>query len=234
VENVKGAVAATCAAMNVYYTYVDGKNEQALQKKLAALDTEYEAELKLIEQSMMNEEEKEAAIAALDTKYNALRQAAEIKAAEQRKKTAIAQAIINTAQGVALAWGQGGALFGAIMAAIVAAAGAVQIALIRSQPIGAAKGAIFKQKALLMSQASGQEYEVAEGGEAEIVSSPRQLREAIMGRGGRGGSAQTIVEHHHHHVYIDGKEMKTFISKTIREGTKSENMLIHPRAIRAY
>lgn len=237
VENVKSAVAAVCAAMNVYFTYIDGKNEQALQKKLAQLDTEYQAQLKLIEQSMMNEEEKEAAIAALDTKYNAMRHAAEIKAAEQRKKTAIAQAIINTAQGVALAWGQGGFLFGAIMAAIVAAAGAVQIALIRSQPIGAAKGAIFKQKALLMSQATGQEYEVAEGGEAEIVSSPRQLREAIMGTGAMGGRGNPVNLTFNIHAF-DGADVESSVRRKVvpllQRMMKNELFLVHPRAVRTY
>ena len=106
----------------------------------------------------------------------------------------------------------------------------IAYSMIKSQPIGAAKGAIFKQKALLMSQASGQEYEVAEGGEAEIVSSPRQLREAILGQGSTAGQPGLLEIH----LYIEGKEMKDFIVKTIRERGRSELMLIHPRAVRAY
>ncbi len=233
--NTVNTIGAICAAAAVAITYIDGMNQQALQRKLAALDTAYQHELDLINQSTMNEEDKAAAITALDAEYEAKRSAAQKSAAEKAKSIAIAGAIMNTAESITAAltmkpWGP----WNFVLAAIAGAMGAVQIALIKSQPIGAAKGAIFKQKALLMSQTTGQEYEVAEGGEAEIVSSPRQLREAIMGRGARGGSAQTIVEHHHHHVYIDGKEMKTFITKTIREGTKSENMLIHPRAVRTY
>jgi hypothetical protein len=196
---------------------IDAIYQQSATNKMALLDEEYQHELDLINQSKMNDEEKEKAITALEAEYSMKRRAAEVAAAQKAKTIAIAQAIISTAEGVAKAWGQGGAIFGPILAAIVAAAGAVQIALIRSQPIGAAAGAIFKQKALLMSQTTGQEYEVAEGGEAEIVSSPRQLREAIMGRGARGGSAQTIVEHHHHHIYIDGREMKLFVTKTVRK-----------------
>jgi len=223
-------VAATSTALNA----IEAAMQQSLTNKLAMLDEEYQARLDLINNSVMNETEKEAAITALDAEYSMKRRQAEVEAAKKAKLIAIAEAIINTAEGVTKAWAQGGALFGPILAAIVAAAGAVQIALIRSQPIGAAKGAIFKERALLMSQATGQEYEVAEGGEAEIVSSPRQLREAIMGRGARGGGAAGQPITLHNYIYIDGKEMKAFITKTIREGTKSENMLIHPRAIRAY
>jgi hypothetical protein len=229
-----GKIEQVCTAAQQGLGAIEAAMQQSLTNKLALLDEEYQARLDLINNSVMNEEEKEVAITALDAEYTMKRRALEVSAAQKAKIIAIAQAIINVAEGVTAALSALPPPFNIALAAITAAAGAVQIAIIRSQPIGAAAGAIFKQKALLMSQASGQEYEVAEGGEAEIVSSPRQLREAIMGRGARGGSAQTIVEHHHHHVYIDGKEMKTFISKTIREGTKSENMLIHPRAIRAY
>ncbi|MCJ7565281.1 MAG: hypothetical protein MUP52_11935 [Candidatus Aminicenantes bacterium] len=229
VENVMTRVqAASMTAINA----IEAAMQQSLTNKLAMLDEEYQARLDLITQSVMNETEKEAAITALDAEYSMKRRKAEVDAAKKAKIIAIAEAIINTAEGVTKAWAQGGAIFGPILAAIVAAAGAVQIALIRSQPIGAAKGAIFKQKALLMSQASGQEYEVAEGGEAEIVSSPRQLREAIMGKGRGKGPGQQVTLHNH--IYIDGKEMKTFITKTIRELSKAELMQIHPRAVRAY
>jgi len=206
---------AACAA--TAFNAIDAAMQQSLTNKLAMLDEEYQARLDLINNSVMNETEKEAAITALDAEYSMKRRQAEVDAARKAKTIAIAEAIINVAEGVTKAWAQGGAIFGPILAAIVLAAGLKQISLIKSQPIGAAKGAIFKEKALLMSQVTGQEYEVAEGGEAEIVSSPRQLREAIMGRGARGGSAQTIVEHHHHHIYIDGREMKLFVTKTVRK-----------------
>jgi hypothetical protein len=209
---------------------IDAIMTQSTTNRMLLLDQEYQHRLDLINASKMNEEEKQKAITALEAEYQMKRRAEEVKAARARKVIAIMTAIINTAEGVTKAWAQGGAIFGPILAAIVAAAGAIQIALIKSQPIGAAKGAIFKQRALLMSQASGQEYEVAEGGEAEIVSSPRQLREAIMGPGGTTGQP-VIIENH---IYLDGHEMKVFISKTIRELSRTELMQIHPRAVRAY
>jgi hypothetical protein len=222
-EKILGIASTVTAAIDAIMT-------QSTTNRMLLLDQEYQHRLELINNSKMNEEEKEKAITALEAEYQMKRRAEEVKAARARKAIAILTAIINTAEGVTKAWAQGGAIFGPILAAIVAAAGAFQIALIKSQPIGAAKGAIFKQRALLMSQASGQEYEVAEGGEAEIVSSPRQLREAIMGPGGTA-SGPGFLEIH---LYIDGKEMKDFIVKTIRQRGRSELMLIHPRAVRAY
>jgi len=203
--------------------------QQSTTNKMLMLDQEYQKRLELIQNSVMNEKEKETAITALEAEYNMKRRAAQVAAARQQKMIAIAMAIINVAEAFTKAL-TAGPIIGPILAAMIAAMGAVQIAMIKSQPIGAAKGAIFKQKALLMSQASGQEYEVAEGGEAEIVSSPRQLREAIMGPGGGMGQPITIENH----IYLDGHEMKVFISKTIRELSRTELMQIHPRAVRAY
>ena len=228
-----GKIEQVCTAAQQGLGAIEAAMQQSLTNKLALLDEEYQARLDLINNSVMNEEEKEVAITALDAEYTMKRRALEVSAAQKAKIIAIAQAIINVAEGVTAALSALPPPFNIALAAITAAAGAVQIAIIRSQPIGAAAGAIFKQKALLMSQASGQEYEVAEGGEAEIVSSPRQLREAIMGKRGKGvGPGQPITLHNH--IYIDGKEMKTFITKTIRELSKAELMQIHPRAIRAY
>jgi len=203
--------------------------QQSTTNRMLMLDQEYQKRLELIQNSVMNEKEKETAITALEAEYEMKRRAAQIAAARQQKMIAIAMAIINVAEAFTKAL-TAGPIIGPILAGIIAAMGAVQIALIKSQPVGAAKGAIFKQRAMLMSQASGQEYEVAEGGEAEIVSSPRQLREAIMGPGGGMGQPITIENH----IYLDGHEMKVFISKTIRELSRTELMQIHPRAVRAY
>lgn len=216
-------------AASTVVSQIDAIMQQSTTNRMLMLDQEYQKRLELINNSKMNEEEKEKAITALEAEYNMKRRAAQVAAARQQKMIAIAMAIINIAEAFTKAL-TAGPIIGPILAGMIAAMGAVQIAMIKSQPIGAAKGAIFKQKALLMSQATGQEYEVAEGGEAEIVSSPRQLREAIMGPGGAGGQPITIVNH----IYLDGREMKMFISKTIRELSRTELMQIHPRAVRAY
>lgn len=231
------AVDAITQAATAYYSYLDGRAEQSLTKKLSALETEYQAQVTLIANSKMNEDEKTAAMLALDKEYNEKRKALEKQSATERKKIAIAMAIINVAEGVTKALSSMPPPFNIILAAITAAAGALQIALIKSQPIGAAKGAIFKQKALLMSQASGQEYEVAEGGEAEIVSSPRQLREAIMGRGAAGGRGNPINITFNIHA-LDGADVEETVRRKVapllQRMMKSELFLIHPRAVRTY
>ena len=235
--NTVNTIGAICAASAVAITYIDGMNQQALQRKLAALDTEYQRELDLINQSKMNEEEKAEAITALDAEYAEKRSAAQKKAAEKAKKIAVAAAIMNTAESITAAltmkpWSP----WNFVLAAIAAAMGGVQISLIKSQPTGAAKGAIFKQKALLMSQASGQEYEVAEGGEAEIVSSPRQLREAIMGRGaGERGNFVNLTFNIH---AFDGADVESSVRRKVvpllQRMMKNELFLVHPRAVRTY
>ena len=191
---------------------IDAAMQQSTNNKMLMLDKEYQKRLDVIKNSKMSEEEKNRAIEGLDAEYSMKRQEVERKAAEQGKLTAIMGAIINTAEGMTKALAQGG-IFGPILAAVVAAFGAVQIALIRAQPIPLAAGAIFKKPALLTSQ-GGREYEVAEAGEAEIVSSPKRLREAIMGKGGGGTERPVIIENH---IYIDGRELKLFITKTVRE-----------------
>ena len=231
-----GKIEQVCAAAQIGISAIEAAMQQSLTNKLAMLDDEYQARLDLINNSVMNEEEKEAAITALDAEYNMKRRQAEVEAAKKAKVIAIAMAIINVAEGVTKALSALPPPFNIALAAITAAAGAIQIALIRSQPIGAAKGAIFKQKALLMSQTTGQEYEVAEGGEAEIVSSPRQLREAIMGRGaGERGNFVNLTFNIH---AFDGADVESSVRRKVvpllQRMMKNELFLVHPRAVRTY
>ena len=59
----------------------------------------------------------------------------ERKKAENQKAQSMINAIINIAEGVSKAWAQGGAILGPAFAALVAAAGAIQIATIAKQPL---------------------------------------------------------------------------------------------------
>lgn len=194
---------------------IDNIIKTSTNNRIANMDKEYQAKLLEIKNSTMAEEDKNKAIEGLDAEYDIKRKGLLREAAQQGKLVAIANAIINTAEGMTKALAQGGGIFGPILAAVVGAFGAIQIAMIRAQPIPLASGAIFKKKADLMS-ASGQEYQVAEAGEAEIVSSPRKLREAIMGRGGQGGPAGgsiTLVVP----IYIAGKKIEDQVIKIVEE-----------------
>jgi len=192
---------------------IDAIMQQSTNNKMLLLDKEYQAKLESIKNSLLSEEEKNKAIEGLDAEYDIKRRGLQRKAAESAKGVAIANAIINVAEGITKALSALPPPFNIILAAITAAAGAIQIALIRAQPIPLATGAIFKRPAML-SSAGGNTYEVAEAGEAEIVSSPRRLREAIMGKGTDGTGKPIVIQNH---IYIDGREIKLFITKTVRE-----------------
>lgn len=113
--------------------------EEAKQKKIETVTGYMEAALQATEAvSMMFEaaKNKELQTAGDNEEKKA---AIEKKYAKKQKSLAIIQAIINTALGITKAIGQGGIL-GFITGALVAAAGAAQIAVIASQPL--AKGGI--------------------------------------------------------------------------------------------
>ncbi len=210
----QGILTCTSAAVNG----MEAALSQSANNKMIILDQEYQGRLDSIKKGLLSEEEKNKAIEALDAEYDMKRRGLQRKAAQEGKAVAIAQATINVAQGVTAALRDMPPPFNAILAAITAAAGAVQIALIRATPIPLAQGAIFRQPAMLTSR-GGNAYEVAEAGEAEILTSARKLRQALglEGRGGSYAPARTIVEHHHHHLYIDGREIKQLVTKTVRK-----------------
>jgi hypothetical protein len=229
-KTTTGVIEQVANAMQTGLSAIEAAMQQSNTNKLAILDEEYQARLLLIQNSKMNEEEKEKAITALDSEYSMKRRGMEVQNAQKAKVVAIANAIINVALGITKALSALPPPFNLVLAAITAAAGAAQIAMIRSQPIGAAKGAIFKEKALLMSQNTGQEYEVAEGGEAEIVSSPRQLREAIMGKAGIGGSAGRTISLTVP-IYIGANLIKKEIITIVEEAGQLGRLRIAGRAV---
>jgi len=98
------------------------------------------------------------------------------------KAAAIAEAIINTAQGVTKALAQGG-IFGPLLAGVIVAAGAAQIATIKSQK--------FQGRQRGGAVAAGQSVITGEDGPELIVPKqpstviPREVAEAIDGLGGR-------------------------------------------------
>jgi len=92
------------------------------------------------------------------------------------------------AAGITKALAQGG-IFGAALAAIVAALGAVQIRLIASQPIPFANGAVFNRPTEFYTPA-GQKVLMGEAG-TEILLPERKLREIIRSEG-MGGGAMNI------------------------------------------
>ena len=114
------------------------------QKEFQAMDAEYKKRQETIQNSLMSEEEKTTALEALNAEYAEKKQALEIKQAAANKKSGIAQAIVNTALAITSALSTKPFFpMGLIAAAVAAAAGAIQIAVIKSTPLpGLAKGGL--------------------------------------------------------------------------------------------
>jgi hypothetical protein len=104
----------------------------ATQVRLNEIDAETNAEIEKVNQSTLSEEEKVKKISAINAKANKEKYEAEKAAFETNKALQIVNAIIGTAVGVINAF-QLGPIAGAIMAAVIAATGVAQIAVIASQ-----------------------------------------------------------------------------------------------------
>jgi len=190
---------------------IDGIYQQSTNNRMLALDNEYQKRLDKIKNSLISEEEKNKAIEGLDAEYNIKRRGVQSEAAKQGKALAIVNAMISVAEGIAKALGAAPPPFNIILAAITAALGAVQIAFIKAQPIPLAAGAIFQKPVFSQNYVAGEA-----GPEAVIPLSelPRLMRELGGGRG-RGQAERPIVSRVH--IFLDGREMKSFTTKTVKE-----------------
>lgn len=110
-------------------------SESTTQAEYEALQRQKEIEKNKYDTIVGNETEINSKKEQL-AKQNAIAQAKlERKKAENQKIQSLANAVISIAEGIAMAWAQGGAILGPAFAALVAAAGAIQIATIASQPL---------------------------------------------------------------------------------------------------
>ncbi len=187
-ESSVGVVSRVQEVWGTMYAYLGGISAQYQKNEEIRLNNEYKKRIDAINKSKKSEEEKQKAIMALDAEYDIKRQAIQRTAAKQQKAASLVQATINVAEGITKALAQGG-IFGAALAAIVAALGAVQIRLIASQPIPFANGAVFNRPTEFYTPA-GQKVLMGEAG-TEILLPERKLREIIRSEG-MGGGAMNI------------------------------------------
>lgn len=103
------------------------------EKKKKALKSRYDA-------GLVSQEQYNARVEEMEAEEEAKREEMEIKQAKRTKALNLVQSIINTALSVTKTLAQWGWPAGAAPAAIVAAFGAAQTALIAAQPIGAEEG----------------------------------------------------------------------------------------------
>jgi len=152
------AIGSVNASFNQMHTNEMIRIDNEQKKRQSAIDTWYEQQKQAIMNNITDETEREAALekleeerrakeAALQEQMEAKRKAAKRAQAKRDKAVALMQAIVNTASAVVEA------LPNLILAGIVGAMGAAQIALIASQPIPLAKGGIIDRPTFLAGEA---------------------------------------------------------------------------------
>lgn len=129
---------------------------QAQRNREIAIDNEYKKRLDFINKTVKDETKKQMAITALEAEYEIKRSHAASAAAKMQKAASLAQAIINVAEAYTKALAQGGFIFGIPMATVIAALGAIQIAMIMAQPIPLAEGAAFEKPTLVNNALVGE------------------------------------------------------------------------------
>lgn len=157
------------------------------EAKLAALETEKEAEINKVNEDITNKADKMAALSKIESKYSKKKEILEKKADKESEKIAKKQKAISYAQAVS-----GTALavvnamqtkpfipLGLIAAAAAAASGAIQIATIAAQPY-AQGGVVGGSEQVIRVNEKGPEYVV----NAEATRKNRGLLDRINAGGG--------------------------------------------------
>jgi len=187
---------------------MDATFNQLYQNQITRIDNEYQQRKKAIDAGAETDEEKYFAIEKLDREMEERRIAAMRKQASAAKITSLAVASINVAEAITKAL-TAGPIIGVILAGIIGALGAVQIAAIASQPLpGLAEGGIVRTE---------QTVRVAEKNIPEIISPLPSLlgiiKEAI--RGALGGVGEGKEIHLHHTTVIGGTRFEDVVVKTV-------------------
>jgi len=209
-------------AQNVIYG-IDAIIMQSYRNQEIAMDNEYKKKVEAIENSLMSEQEKADALAALDEEFDAKRSALKAKQAKQDKAMSMIQATINTFEAASKAYTLG-PIIGPILAGVITALGLGLVAKIKAQPIPLAKGGIFDRPTLM----GGGAYEVAEAREKEVVAPLSGLRREL-GLDKRQSSGPIVIQNH---IYLDGREMKQFITRVIEETGRTGKLRLAPKAVR--
>ncbi len=155
------------------------------QMKLDNMTREYTKEKAWIIANIEDHDERENALAKLDQRREEETAKVRRKIAIAEKASAMVQAGINIALAVTKAFAQGGFL-GIFTGAVVAAAGAVQLALIASAPVGMREGGMTQRDGMAMLHKN------------EVVV-PFERAEGLFngGEGPAGGGGSVNIEHLH-------------------------------------
>lgn len=135
-------------AMNIYSMWAD--RQAAIERKLLKEYKENNDKKKSaledrLNAGLMTEAQYNAEVEALDAQYEAYEEEMELKQAKRQKAQKISEAVINTALGVSKTLAEWGIPWGLAPAAVMAAMGAAQIAIIAKTPVmtGMAEGGLL-------------------------------------------------------------------------------------------
>jgi hypothetical protein len=179
---------------------------------IARINEVYDARKKAILDSFMDEEKKAAAIKNLESEQALAVRKLQREQAISHKSIATFEAIANTA--VAITKALSGAIppWNFILAAMSAAAGAIQIATIQAQPIPLAKGfegVVTRPTTFLVGEAGSERLSVQPVGQ--------------------GGGNRVI--HFHNHIYLGGQKIKEQIVELIERASREGTLKIAAKAI---
>lgn len=132
----------------------------ATQNQIDAIDNQTQIQTDAINSQLISQEEKDKKIAELNKKADEEKKALQLEEFKRQKVIAIISAIIGTAVAVVNALASGGIA----MAVIVGVLGAIEIALIASQPDPMAEGGL-----VMSNPGPGHVARIGEGSENELV-----------------------------------------------------------------
>ena len=190
---------------------------------MSELDNEYKQRKKWIEENIKDETKRNQMLQELEDEFSNKKREAAREAAKWQKASALVGAIVNTAEAVTKALAQGGPIAGPIMAAIVGALGAVQIALIASQPIPMAEGGLVESEGLALLHPG------------EVVMPYEKVEEMF---GEEGNENRTVVIEQINISALNTEGLKDLVvndlAPILQDAMKDEVLLVHPKSVREY
>lgn len=138
VQEVAMALSAMASAYATYDKFATASENRQLKQFKKANDQKKKDLERRLNAGLIRQDQYNAKVEELDEAYEAKQEELQLKQARRQKSLSIIDAIINTAVGVTAAL-KLGPIIGPILAAMIGAMGAVQVALITSQPVGGAE-----------------------------------------------------------------------------------------------
>lgn len=154
VEEMIATTKALISAFATYDKFMTAKENASLKRDKKNNDKKKKELQKRLDSGLISQDAYNAQTEQMDAEYEAKEEELQIKQAKRQKALGISEAIINTAIGITSAL-KLGAIIGPILAAMIGAMGAAQVAMIAATPIltGAEEGGYVVER-----QQDGEKY----------------------------------------------------------------------------